>query len=98
MEAQEQYILLSNCDFLNLVGMKYSMICEAKQESFIEWICSLVSTGLLKGVFLESGSPEEFALLPKLARAQPAVDRKALAGASSVEEALSIAQKSTVAS
>jgi hypothetical protein len=58
MEAQEQYILLSNCDFLNLVGMKYSMICEAKQESFIEWICSLVSTGLLKGVFLESGSPE----------------------------------------
>jgi len=23
-----------------------------------EWICSLVSTGLLKGVFLESGSPE----------------------------------------
>jgi len=37
-------------------------------------------------------------LLPNLARAQPAVDRKALAGASSVEEALSIAQKSTVAS
>ncbi|CAK9209548.1 unnamed protein product, partial [Sphagnum troendelagicum] len=54
-----------------------------------------IDKGLLKGVFLESGSPEEFALLPKLARAQPAVDRKALAGASSVEEALSIAQKST---
>jgi hypothetical protein len=36
LEAQEQCILSSNCDFLNLVGMKYSMVCEAKQESFIE--------------------------------------------------------------
>lgn len=50
-----------------------------------------VDQGKVKGVFLESGSPEEFGLLPKLARAQPEVDVAKLKAASSVETALEIA-------
>ncbi|XP_042022164.1 monodehydroascorbate reductase, chloroplastic/mitochondrial-like isoform X1 [Salvia splendens] len=53
-----------------------------------------IDSGKLKGVFLESGSPEEFQLLPKLARSQPSVDIAKLQKASSVEEALEIAQSS----
>ncbi|XP_047337600.1 monodehydroascorbate reductase, chloroplastic/mitochondrial [Impatiens glandulifera] len=53
-----------------------------------------VDSGKLKGVLLESGSPEEFQLLPKLAREQPVVDKEKLQNASSVEEALKIAQAS----
>ncbi|XP_030474939.2 monodehydroascorbate reductase, chloroplastic/mitochondrial [Syzygium oleosum] len=53
-----------------------------------------VDSGKLKGVLLESGNPEEFQLLPKLARSQPTVDTTKLWNASSVEEALEIAQKS----
>ncbi|XP_058084731.1 monodehydroascorbate reductase, chloroplastic/mitochondrial [Magnolia sinica] len=51
-----------------------------------------LDSGRLKGVFLESGSPEEFELLPKLARSQPAVDKAKLESASSVEAALEIAR------
>lgn len=51
-----------------------------------------IESGRLKGVLVESGSPEEFQLLPKLARSQPLVDKAKLASASSVEEALEIAQ------
>lgn len=51
-----------------------------------------IDSGRLKGVLVESGSPEEFQLLPKLARSQPLVDKAKLASASSVEEALEIAQ------
>lgn len=50
--------------------------------------------GRLKGVLLESGSPEEFKLLPKLAKAQPLVDKAQLETASSVEEALEVVSKS----
>ncbi|XP_059276265.1 monodehydroascorbate reductase, chloroplastic/mitochondrial [Lycium ferocissimum] len=53
-----------------------------------------IDSGKLKGVLLESGSPEEFQLLPKLARSQPSVDKSKLQNASSVEEALEIAQAS----
>ncbi|OAY59763.1 hypothetical protein MANES_01G057400v8 [Manihot esculenta] len=53
-----------------------------------------MDSGKLKGVLLESGSPEEFQLLPKLARSQPSVDKSKLQKASSVEEALEIAQES----
>ncbi|KAK9983600.1 hypothetical protein SO802_033125 [Lithocarpus litseifolius] len=53
-----------------------------------------VDSGKLKGVLLESGSTEEFELLPKLARSQPSVDKAKLQNASSVEEALSIARTS----
>ncbi|CAN4077666.1 unnamed protein product [Withania somnifera] len=53
-----------------------------------------IDAGKLKGVLLESGSPEEFQLLPKLARSQPSVDKAQLQNASSVEEALQIAQAS----
>ncbi|GFZ16448.1 monodehydroascorbate reductase 6 [Actinidia rufa] len=53
-----------------------------------------IDSGKLKGVLLESGSPEEFQLLPKLARSQPIVDKAKLQSASSVEEALQIAQSS----
>ncbi|XP_059640428.1 monodehydroascorbate reductase, chloroplastic/mitochondrial isoform X2 [Cornus florida] len=53
-----------------------------------------IDSGKLKGVLLESGSPEEFQLLPKLARSQPPVDKVKLQKASSVEEALEIVQKS----
>ncbi|KAL5551838.1 hypothetical protein UlMin_002014 [Ulmus minor] len=49
-----------------------------------------VDSGKLKGVLVESGSPEEFQLLPKLARSQPIVDKAKLQSASSVEEALNI--------
>ncbi|KAL5551999.1 hypothetical protein UlMin_002175 [Ulmus minor] len=52
-----------------------------------------VDSGKLKGVLVESGSPEEFQLLPKLARSQPIVDKAKLQSASSVEEALKIAQE-----
>ncbi|KAL6979554.1 Monodehydroascorbate reductase, chloroplastic/mitochondrial [Sarracenia purpurea var. burkii] len=53
-----------------------------------------IDSGKLKGVLLESGNPEEFQLLPKLARSQPFVDKAKLQSASSVEEALQIAQQS----
>ncbi|XP_031131266.1 monodehydroascorbate reductase, chloroplastic/mitochondrial [Ipomoea triloba] len=53
-----------------------------------------IDSGKLKGVLLESGSPEEFQLLPKLARNQPFIDIAKLQSASSVEEALEIAQAS----
>ncbi|KAF2311231.1 hypothetical protein GH714_021094 [Hevea brasiliensis] len=53
-----------------------------------------IDSGKLKGVLLESGSPEEFQLLPKLARSQPSVDKSKLQKASSVEEVLEIAQES----
>ncbi|KAF8027660.1 hypothetical protein BT93_E0540 [Corymbia citriodora subsp. variegata] len=53
-----------------------------------------VDSGKLKGVLLESGNPEEFQLLPKLARSQPTVDTTKLRNASSVEEALEIVQQS----
>ncbi|XP_043715217.1 monodehydroascorbate reductase, chloroplastic/mitochondrial-like [Telopea speciosissima] len=53
-----------------------------------------LDSGKLKGVLLESGSPEEFQLLPKLARSQPPIDKAKLQSASSVEEALQIAQSS----
>ncbi|KAL5749955.1 hypothetical protein ACOSP7_024558 [Xanthoceras sorbifolium] len=51
-----------------------------------------IDSGKLKGVLLESGSPEEFELLPKLARSQPFVDKVKLQQASSVEEAMEIAR------
>lgn len=54
-----------------------------------------VDSGKLKGVLLESGSTEEFELLPKLARSQPSVDKAKLRNASSVEEALNIARTSS---
>ncbi|XP_068634264.1 monodehydroascorbate reductase, chloroplastic/mitochondrial isoform X2 [Aristolochia californica] len=53
-----------------------------------------IDSGRLKGVFLESGSPEDFALLPLLARGQPAVDKAKLQNASSVESALEIVRNS----
>ncbi|KAK6137421.1 hypothetical protein DH2020_028844 [Rehmannia glutinosa] len=53
-----------------------------------------IDSGKLNGVLLESGSPEEFQLLPKLARSQPSIDKAKLQKASSVEEALEIAQAS----
>lgn len=53
-----------------------------------------IDSGRLKGVLLESGSPEEFKLLPKLAKAQPLVDKAQLETASSVEEALEVVSKS----
>lgn len=49
-----------------------------------------VDSGTLKGVFLESGSPEELGSLANLARRQPKVDVKKLQSASSVEDALSV--------
>lgn len=51
-----------------------------------------IDSGKLKGVLVESGSPEEFQLLPTLARSQPFVDKAKLQQASSVEEALEIAR------
>nr|ACF22775.1 monodehydroascorbate reductase [Brachypodium distachyon] len=48
----------------------------------------------LKGVFLESGTSEEFSLLPQLARSQPVVDKAKLKSATSVEDALDIARSS----
>ncbi|XP_048320429.2 monodehydroascorbate reductase, chloroplastic/mitochondrial isoform X1 [Ziziphus jujuba] len=53
-----------------------------------------IESGKLKGVLLESGSPEEFELLPKLARSQPVVDKAKLQNASSVEQAFDIARSS----
>lgn len=53
-----------------------------------------IDSGKLKGVLLESGSPEEFELLPKLARSQPSIDKAKLQNAASVEEALEIARTS----
>lgn len=49
------------------------------------------SDSRLKGIFLESGSPEEFGHLPRLARWQPVVDKEKLKNAPSVEAALEIA-------
>ncbi|CAK9141944.1 unnamed protein product [Ilex paraguariensis] len=51
-----------------------------------------MDAGKLKGVLLESGSPEEFQLLPKLARSQPFLDKAKLKNATSVEEALEVAR------
>lgn len=51
-----------------------------------------IDSGKLKGVLVESGNPEEFQLLPKLAKSQPQVDKAKLQSASSVEEALRIAR------
>ncbi|KAF5460629.1 hypothetical protein F2P56_020486, partial [Juglans regia] len=51
-----------------------------------------IDSGKLKGVLLESGSTEEFQLLPELARRQPFVDKSRLQNASSVEEALEVAR------
>ncbi|KAK4801447.1 hypothetical protein SAY86_021934 [Trapa natans] len=53
-----------------------------------------VDSGKLKGILVESGNPEEFQLLPKLARSQPPIDKAKLQNASSVEEALEIARSS----
>ncbi|KAL8503439.1 hypothetical protein ACS0TY_022255 [Phlomoides rotata] len=53
-----------------------------------------IDSGKLKGVLLESGSPQEFQLLPELARSQPSIDKAKLQKASTVEEALEIAQAS----
>ncbi|EOY24846.1 Monodehydroascorbate reductase 6 isoform 4 [Theobroma cacao] len=53
-----------------------------------------IDSGKLKGVLLESGSAEEFKLLPELARSQPSIDKAKLQKASSVEEALEIAKAS----
>ncbi|KAE8055397.1 hypothetical protein FH972_012237 [Carpinus fangiana] len=53
-----------------------------------------IESGKLKGVLVESGSTEDFQLLPKLARSQPFVDKAKLQNASSVEEALDIARAS----
>lgn len=53
-----------------------------------------IDSGKMKGVLLESGSPEEFQLLPELAKSQPIVDKSKLQSASSVEEALEIARTS----
>lgn len=54
----------------------------------------LDSDSRLKGIFLESGSPEEVALLPQLAKSQPVIDKAKLRSASSVEDALEIARSS----
>ncbi|KAJ0967038.1 hypothetical protein J5N97_023955 [Dioscorea zingiberensis] len=54
----------------------------------------LDSENRLKGVLLESGSPEEFELLPQLARRQPVINRAKLEGAHSVEAALEMAKNS----
>ncbi|XP_006828797.2 monodehydroascorbate reductase 5, mitochondrial isoform X1 [Amborella trichopoda] len=51
-----------------------------------------LDSGRLKGVFLESGSPEEFEFLPKLARSQPVIDKAKLQSATSVEAALEVAK------
>lgn len=53
-----------------------------------------IESGKLKGVLVESGSPEEFQLLPELARRQPPIDKAKLQNATSVEEALDIARES----
>ncbi|XP_021757554.1 monodehydroascorbate reductase 5, mitochondrial-like [Chenopodium quinoa] len=53
-----------------------------------------IDSGRLKGVLVESGSPEEFQLLPKVAKAQPFVDKAKLQSASSVEEALEVVRQS----
>ncbi|XP_043710112.1 monodehydroascorbate reductase, chloroplastic/mitochondrial-like isoform X2 [Telopea speciosissima] len=53
-----------------------------------------LDSGKLRGILLESGTPEEFQLLPKLARIQPLVDEAKLQSASSVEQALQMAQRS----
>ncbi|CAN6485216.1 unnamed protein product [Victoria cruziana] len=54
--------------------------------------CFWLESGRLKGVFLESGSPQEFELLPTLARRQPVISKSKLQGAPSVEAALGIAR------
>eukprot|EP00249_Psilotum_nudum_P010166 c22376_g1_i1 orf=577-2049(-) len=53
-----------------------------------------IDSGKLKGVYLESGTPEEFALLPEVARKQPYINKKDLQSALSVQAALKVAQAS----
>lgn len=53
-----------------------------------------LESGKLKGVFLESGTMEEFAILAKLARIQPFVDKLELQKITSVEDALQFASES----
>lgn len=48
----------------------------------------------LKGIFLESGSSEEFQLLPRLAREQPVINISKLQSAPTVEAALEVASES----
>lgn len=52
-----------------------------------------LESGKLKGVFLESGSSEEFEILPKLARIQPFVEKSKLQNVKSVEDALNLVTK-----
>ncbi|KAJ3692622.1 hypothetical protein LUZ60_011717 [Juncus effusus] len=52
------------------------------------------SDSRIKGVFLESGTAEEFALLPKLAKSQPIINKSKLKSALNVEDALEIARNS----
>ncbi|KAF3790996.1 Monodehydroascorbate reductase 5 [Nymphaea thermarum] len=59
--------------------------------------CFWLESGRLKGIFLESGSPQEFELLPGLARRQPIVSKSKLQSASSVEAALDIARLALLA-
>ncbi|KAK4400890.1 Monodehydroascorbate reductase, chloroplastic/mitochondrial, partial [Sesamum angolense] len=72
----------------------YSRVFEYEGSQRKVWWQFFGDNGKLKGVFLESGSPEEFQLLPKLARSQPSIDKAKLEKASSVEEALEIAKAS----
>eukprot|EP00898_Chlorokybus_atmophyticus_P005116 jgi/Chlat1/5605/Chrsp369S00414 len=52
-----------------------------------------VKDGRVVGAFLESGSPEEFGLLPKIARARPEVSVDEIKAAKTVEEALELVSK-----
>ncbi|GAQ83938.1 Monodehydroascorbate reductase [Klebsormidium nitens] len=52
-----------------------------------------VDEGTLKGVFLESGAPEEFKLLPEIARMRPKIDIDELKKADTVEKALETVKK-----
>nr|XP_025875813.1 monodehydroascorbate reductase 5, chlorplastic isoform X1 [Oryza sativa Japonica Group] len=78
-------------------GTVYNIIGETIEVGSFEpkiatfWIDS---DSRLKGVFLESGSSEEFSLLPQLAKSQPVVDKAKLKSATSVEDALEIARSS----
>ncbi|CAM9001465.1 unnamed protein product [Rhodiola kirilowii] len=53
-----------------------------------------IESGKVKGIFVESGSAEDFQILPEVARRQPAIDKAKLQSASSVEEALAMVQAS----
>ncbi|OWM85289.1 hypothetical protein CDL15_Pgr028076 [Punica granatum] len=74
----------------------YSRVFEYEGSPRKVWWQFFGDNGKLKGVLVESGSPEEFQLLPKLARSQPPIDKARLQNASSVEEALEIAGSSMV--